>query len=237
MARIFYLHGSSAGPFGSKIEHLERHGHEVVGRPRLPYPRHPRRSWRWIAEYFNQTWFREAVAQAQESLGACKPGIVVGSSMGGAVAMNLGSGDKPLLLVAPAWRAWWLLRFGQASRVGPATVIVHGDADRTISPRYSRQLLGNGRPTRADAGLVASVERRLAERLGGRDPYRVGGRLVLIRGENHRCNGEAALAALLAGVEVLAQPGVVQPPRPQLEPPRTRTPSAPARPPGADSGS
>ena len=30
MARILYLHGSSAGPFGIPTELLERHGHEVV---------------------------------------------------------------------------------------------------------------------------------------------------------------------------------------------------------------
>ncbi len=211
MARLLYLHGSSAGPHGSKTEYLERHGHEVVGR-RLPYPRHPRRSWRWIAAYFDQGWFREAVASAREGLDACKPDVIVGSSMGGAVAMNLGPGDTPLVLVAPAWRAWWLLRFGQARTVKAATVIVHGDTDRTIFPRYSRRLLANSRRGEATAGLVASVERRLTERLGGRGPYRLEGRLVLVRGEGHRCNGEAALAALLAGVEVLAGAAVDQGP-------------------------
>lgn len=210
MARILYLHGSSAGPFGDKTEHLERNGHEVVGRPRLPFPRHPRRSWRWVAAYFDQSWFGQAVAAAQECIDACKPDVIIGSSMGGAVAMNLGSGDTPMVLVAPAWRAWWLLRFGVASSVGPATVIIHGDKDRTISPRYSRRLLANSRRGEDAAGLVASVEGRLAERFGGRDPYRLEGRLVLVRGEGHRCNGGAALAALLAGVEVLAPAAVDQ---------------------------
>jgi pimeloyl-ACP methyl ester carboxylesterase len=204
MARILYLHGSSAGPFGLKTEYLERHGHLIVGRPRLPYPRHPRRSWRWLVAYFAQAWFRDAAQAAQESFDACRPDVVVGSSMGGAVAMNIVSGQTPQLLVAPAWRAWCLLRFGQARRVKVATVVVHGDRDRTVFPRYSRRLLANSRPARADAVLVAAVERRLRERLGGQDPYRVEGRLVLIRGEGHRCNSDAALLALLAGVEVLA---------------------------------
>jgi hypothetical protein len=43
MPRILYLHGSSARPFGGKTDLLERHGHHIVGRPRLPYPRHPHR--------------------------------------------------------------------------------------------------------------------------------------------------------------------------------------------------
>jgi hypothetical protein len=48
------------------------------------------------------------------------------------------------------------------------------------------------------------VERGLRERFGGQDPYRLEGRLVLVRGEGHRCNGDAALRALLAAVEELA---------------------------------
>jgi hypothetical protein len=34
MARIIFLRGSSAGPFGDKTDHLERYGHHLVGRPR-----------------------------------------------------------------------------------------------------------------------------------------------------------------------------------------------------------
>jgi hypothetical protein len=36
MARILYLHGSQAGPFGPKTEYLKRHGHQVVGRSSYP---------------------------------------------------------------------------------------------------------------------------------------------------------------------------------------------------------
>jgi hypothetical protein len=206
MTRILYLHGSSAGPFGPKTEHLERHGHEVVGRPRLPYPRYPRRSWRWLAAYFDQRWFRDAVRAAQESHDACRPDVVVGSSMGGAVAMNLAAPDTPGVLLAPAWRAWYALRFGAARRVRAKVVIVHGDRDRTVFPRSSRRLLANSRPTEPDAGLIASIERQLEERLGvERERYALEGRLVLVRCEVHRCNGEAALRALLAAVEVLTR--------------------------------
>jgi hypothetical protein len=204
MARILYLHGSQAGPFGDKTERLEQHGHEVVGRPRLPYPRHPRRSWRWLLAYFHQAWFRDAVEAAQQGFDACRPDVVVGASMGGAVAMNLVSGDTPQVLIAPAWKACHVLRFGRARRVKPATVVLHGDEDRTVFPRYSRRLLASSRPEALDEGLVASVERGLCERLGGAPAvHGVEGRLVLVRGEGHRCNGEAALRALLAAVEVL----------------------------------
>lgn len=214
MYRLLYFHGSSAGRFGSKTDLLERHGHLIVGRPRLPYPRHPRRSWRWLVAYFDQQWFRDAVQAAQECYDACLPDVIIGSSMGGAVAMNIRSGDTPQVLVAPAWRAWWMLRFGRARRVKPATVIVHGDRDRTVFPRASRRLLVNSRPASAQAGLVAAVEDGLRERLGGRETYRLEGRLVVVRGEDHRCNGEAALRALLTGVEVLTRPALAPRPLP-----------------------
>jgi hypothetical protein len=206
MARILYLHGSSASPFGGKAEFLERHGHEVVGRLRLPYPRYRRRSWRWLTSYFDQVWFREAVQAAQECHDACRPELLVGSSMGGAVAMNMAARDIPRVLIAPAWRAWFLLRFGDARRVGPATVIVHGDRDRTVFPWYSRRLVANSRPGGAECDRVESLECGLRGRLGGEpDLYSLEGRLVLVRGEGHRCRGDAALRALLAGVEVLAE--------------------------------
>jgi hypothetical protein len=47
------------------------------------------------------------------------------------------------------------------------------------------------------------VEQGLRERLADQGRYRLEGRLVLVRGEEHRCKGDAALWALLAGVEVL----------------------------------
>ncbi len=82
---------------------------------------------------------------------------------------------------------------------------VHGDRDATVFPRYSRRLLANSRPA-TDAARIASLEEQLAERLGGRpDRYHLDGRLVLVRGEGHRCNGDAALRALLAGVDALTE--------------------------------
>jgi hypothetical protein len=130
--------------------------------------------------------------------------------MGGAVAMNM-TVDTPQVLIAPAWRIWFLLRFGETRRVKPSTVIVHGDQDRTVFPHYSRQLLVYSQPAESDADVVAAVERGLKERLGDKvGLYNVTGRLVLVGGEGHRCNSEVALAAVLAGVAVLteAKPGV-----------------------------
>jgi hypothetical protein len=204
MAKVLYLHGSSVGPSGRKTEWLEGHGHPVVGRPRLPYPRHRRGSWRWVIAFFDRRWFSQAVAVAQDAYDRTRPDIIVGSSMGGAVAMNLRSGDTPQVLVAPAWKAWPCLHFGRARTVKPATVILHGERDRLIPPAYSRQLLASG-PQHPAAGLIGQeLALRLDRDCGG--GCRVVGRLVVLEGEVHRCDSEAVLRALSAAVEVLADP-------------------------------
>jgi hypothetical protein len=159
-----------------------------------------------LAAYFDRRWFWRSVHAAQEAYDRCRPDVIVGTSMGGAVALHLRSGDTPQVLIAPAWRAWALLRVGRARRVKPATVVLHGGRDRVIFPRYSRRLLANSPPTPMDAGLVASLERRLAVRLGlePRSGCRVEGRLVVLEREAHRCNGPDGLRTLLTVVDVLA---------------------------------
>ncbi len=109
MAHILFLHGMSGGPLGTKTECLEEHGHQIVGRPHLPFPQYPRRSWRWVLALLDRRWFRQAVDVAQEAFNHCRPDVIVGVSMGGAVAVNLASGDTPQVLIAPAWRAWGVL--------------------------------------------------------------------------------------------------------------------------------
>ena len=89
MARILYLHGSQAGAFGPKTEHLEQHGHRVVRRPHLPYPRQPRRSWRWLTAYFNQVWFRDAWLRVE-----------AGSRPGRQVLLA-----RPMTTLGSAWRS------------------------------------------------------------------------------------------------------------------------------------
>ena len=94
MTCILYLRSSQVGPFWEKKEFLERHGQEGAGRPRLPYPSHPRPWWRWIVAYLDQGWFREAVQVAQHLYDACRPDFV-GSDKGEPVVMKLASRDYP----------------------------------------------------------------------------------------------------------------------------------------------
>ncbi len=80
---ILFLHGWQSIPGGVKPTFLKDHGHEVLN-PALP-----------------DDDFEAAVAIAQAEFDQHHPDVVVGSSRGGAVAMNIDSGSTPLVLVRP----------------------------------------------------------------------------------------------------------------------------------------
>jgi len=95
--KILFLHGWQSVPGGVKPTFLARHGHEVVN-PALP-----------------DEDFSEAVEIAQAEFDRHQPAVVVGSSRGGAVAMNINSGEAKLVLLCPAWKKW-----GRLGRSSPA---------------------------------------------------------------------------------------------------------------------
>jgi predicted esterase YcpF (UPF0227 family) len=84
--KILFLHGWQSVPGGAKTTFLAQHGHEVVN-PKLP------------DEDFNL-----AVRIAQSEFDKHQPDVVVGSSRGGAVAMNVNSGEAKLVLLCRAWQ-------------------------------------------------------------------------------------------------------------------------------------
>ncbi|HBO46123.1 MAG TPA: alpha/beta hydrolase [Planctomycetaceae bacterium] len=117
---ILFLHGWTSTPGGLKPTYLKDHGHEVLN-PALP-----------------DDDFEEAVRIAQKEYDGGKPDVVVGSSRGGAGAMNLDSQNTPLVLLCPAWKRW-----GTATRVKPNTVILHSRADEVVPFADSEELIRN----------------------------------------------------------------------------------------------
>ncbi len=115
--KVLFLHGWTSKPGGVKPTYLAEHGHEVLN-PALP-----------------DEDFAEAVRIAQSEADRHRPDVIVGSSRGGAVAMNLRT-DAPLVLLCPAWKRW-----GTARRVKPGTVILHSEADDVIPIADSRELV------------------------------------------------------------------------------------------------
>lgn len=115
--RILYLHGYAATPGGFKPRFLESQGF-MVDNPGLP-----------------DDDFERSLEIAQAAFDGHGPDVVVGSSRGGAVAMNCDVRGVPLVLIAPAWRRW-----GQATRVPSGTIILHSAADELIPLADSREL-------------------------------------------------------------------------------------------------
>ena len=137
--KLLFLHGWGSTPGGVKPTFLCTNGHEVCN-PHLP-----------------DDDFDAAVRIAQVHFDQHRPAVVVGSSRGGAVAMNLDTGATPLVLLCPAWKRW-----GAATTIKPQTVILHSAADEVIPIAESRELLKNsGLPE--STLLVVGTEHRLAD--------------------------------------------------------------------------
>jgi hypothetical protein len=137
--KVLFLHGWQSVPGGVKPTFLARHGHEVVN-PKLP-----------------DDDFNEADRIAQAEFDKHKPAVVVGSSRGGAVAMNIDSGEAKLVLLCPAWK-----RHGAARTVKPGTVILHSRADDVVPFGDSEELVRNsGLP--ASALIEVGSDHRLAD--------------------------------------------------------------------------
>ena len=86
-----------------------------------------------------------------------QPEVVVGSSRGGAVVMNINSGAARLVLLCPAWKKW-----GRAQTVKPGTQILHSRADDVVPFEDSVELLSlSGLPE--SAPIEAGQDHRLAD--------------------------------------------------------------------------
>lgn len=118
--KVLFLHGWHSVPGGVKPTYLKDHGHEVIN-PAL-----------------DDDDFDAALATAQAEFDQHQPQVVVGSSRGGAVAMNINSGDAKLVLLCPAWKNW-----GTAKTVRTDTVILHSRADDVIPFADSEELAKN----------------------------------------------------------------------------------------------
>ena len=118
--KILFLHGWKSVPGGVKPTYLKDHGHTVLN-PAL-----------------NDDDFEAAVRTAQAEYDQNNPDVIVGSSRGGAVAMNIESGDTPIVLLCPAWKNW-----GAATTIKQNSVILHSRQDDVIPFADSEELVAN----------------------------------------------------------------------------------------------
>jgi hypothetical protein len=118
--KILFLHGWHSVVGGLKPTFLKHAGHEVINPP------------------LDDDDFDLAVRKAQAEYDQHKPDVIVGSSRGGAVALNINSKDTPLVLLCPAWKNW-----GTATKLKPNSVILHSRQDHVIPFADSEELVAN----------------------------------------------------------------------------------------------
>jgi hypothetical protein len=139
VATVLFLHGWNSKPGGVKPSYLTEHGHTVIN-PALP-----------------DEDFAESVRIAQAAFDQHHPDVVVGSSRGGAVAMNIDTKGAALVLLCPAWKKW-----GTATSLKPGTIILHSEADDVVPIAHSRELvIQGGLP--ATALVIVGNDHRLAD--------------------------------------------------------------------------
>ena len=137
--KILFLHGWKSVPGGVKPTYLKDAGHDVIN-PAL-----------------DDDDFDLAVRTAQSEYDQHDPDVIVGSSRGGAVAMNIDSHDTPLVLLCPAWKNW-----GTVTKLKPNSVILHSRRDDVISFNDSEELVANsGLPP--ETLIEIGVDHRLAD--------------------------------------------------------------------------
>ena len=137
--KILFLHGWHSTPGGLKPTYLKDHGHEILN-PALP-----------------DDDFEESLRIAEAEYDNHHPDVIVGSSRGGAVAININSQDTPLVLLCPGWKTW-----GSATAVKMNTTILHSQADDVVPFAHSEELVKNsGLPP--SALIEVGSEHRLAD--------------------------------------------------------------------------
>jgi len=142
LVKILFLHGWHSVPGGVKPTFLAERGHTVIN-PALP-----------------DEDFDAAVRIAQAEFDKHQPAVVVGSSRGGAVALNIDSGDARLVLLCPGWKKW-----GTANTARPGTVILHCRTDDVVPFADSEELIRN-----SDLPAAALIEIGTDHRLADPEP-------------------------------------------------------------------
>lgn len=139
--RILFLHGWRSVVGGVKPTFLREAGHEVCN-PALDHDH-----------------FDLAVRTAQTELERFAPEVIVGSSRGGAVAMNLASPSAPMVLLCPAWK-----KHGTASSIADNVLVLHSRHDPIIPFSDSIELIARSHLP-LDRLIEIGSDHRLADRV------------------------------------------------------------------------
>lgn len=120
--KVLFLHGWHSVPGGVKPSYLKDHGHEVIN------------------PHLDDDEFEAAIRTAQAAYDQHLPEVIVGSSRGGAVALNIDSGETSLVLLCPAWKNW-----GSVRKLKPNSLILHSRNDDVIPFADSEELVATSK--------------------------------------------------------------------------------------------
>lgn len=107
--KILFLHGWRSAVGGVKPGYLQAAGHDVSN-PALDHDD-----------------FARALGTAAGEMRRFQPDIVVGSSRGSALAMNLERRTAPMVLLCPAWK-----KYGSVKAITPDVLVLHSRRDQVI---------------------------------------------------------------------------------------------------------
>lgn len=117
--RVLYLHGWNSVVGGLKPSSLQAVGHTI------------------IEPVLDSDDFDSALRVAQKAFEDYQPELVIGSSRGGALVINLQLPDATSrILLCPAWRKW-----GKITRVPVNTLVLHSPSDDVIPFADSQTLI------------------------------------------------------------------------------------------------
>jgi pimeloyl-ACP methyl ester carboxylesterase len=151
---VLFLHGSGGKPGGHKPTYIQKEGFTVLN------PQLPEESFESSCQVGREHCQQDPV-----------PGVIVGSSRGGAVAMSIMFEFPlvPVVLIAPAWR-----HFNVEPKIHELTVILHCPQDTVVPFLDTQELLQK-------SGLSL--------------------RHLIAVGRDHRLNDEASLQTLMRQIK------------------------------------
>jgi predicted esterase YcpF (UPF0227 family) len=114
--KVLFLHGLEGTPNGTKVQYLKNAGIDLVA-PKLP----------------KSSWI-DSRNQALEALENHDVDLIIGSSRGGALACELDTNIRKVL-IAPAWR-----RFNVSPVIDASTIILHCEEDDLVDYSDSVEL-------------------------------------------------------------------------------------------------
>lgn len=125
--KVQFAHGLESSPQGIKAQYLARH-------------------FQALTPAMDTGDFPACVALQASELARFQPDVLIGSSFGGAVALELlrrGLWRGPTLLIA---QAGVKLGVCEALPAGVPVLLVHGTRDEVVDPEHSRRLARTGTP-------------------------------------------------------------------------------------------